>query len=80
MQKTIEHFNNYIRIFHDGKISDDLLSYVIQKGHRQAMSADNVEKFMKSYGKTAREQNSIVPETLHPHMFRYPNFYEIQTF
>ena len=71
MQKTIEHYNNYLRIFHDGKISDDLLFYVVQKGYRQAMSADNVEKFMKKYGKAAREQNTKVPEGLHPHMFRH---------
>jgi integrase/recombinase XerD len=71
MQKTIEHYNNYLRIFHDGKISDNLLFYVVQKGNRQAMSSDNVEKFMKKYGKAAREQNSKVPEGLHPHMFRH---------
>ena len=71
MQKTIEHYNNYLRIFHDGKISDDLLFYVVQKGHRQVMSCDNVEKFIKKYGKNARVQNSKVPKTLHPHLFRH---------
>jgi site-specific recombinase XerD len=71
MQKTIEHYNNYLRIFHDGKMSDNMLFYVVQKGLRQAMSSDNVEKFIKKYGKTAREQNSKVPETIHPHMFRH---------
>lgn len=71
MQKTIEHYNNYLRIYHDGKISDDLLFYVVQKGRRQVMSCDNVEKFIKKYGKTARKQNSKVPENLHPHLFRH---------
>ncbi|MDO9581189.1 MAG: tyrosine-type recombinase/integrase [Bacteroidales bacterium] len=71
MQKTIEHYNNYLRIFHDGKTSNNLLIYIVQKGHRQAMSADNVEKFMKKYGKAAQQQNSKVPEDLHPHMFRH---------
>jgi site-specific recombinase XerD len=71
MQKTIEHYHNYLYIFHDGKISDQLLFYVVQKGRRQAMSCDNVEKFIKKYGKKAREQNSKVPETLHPHLFRH---------
>ena len=70
MQKTVEHYNNYLRIFHDRKVGDDLLFYVVQKGHRQAMSADNIEKFMKKYGLTASKQNAKVPETLHPHMFR----------
>lgn len=71
MQKTIEHYNNYIRLFHDGKVTDEFLFYVIQKGKRQAMSADNVEKFMKRYGLKARVQCNKVPEGLHPHMFRH---------
>ncbi|MDQ0220351.1 hypothetical protein ELQ35_20115 [Peribacillus cavernae] len=71
MKKTIDHYNNYIRLFHDGKVTDEFLFYVIQKGKRQAMSADNVEKFMKRYGKTARDQCNKVPEGIHPHMFRH---------
>lgn len=35
------------------------------------MSADNVAKFMKQYGKAAKEQCNKVPEGLHPHMFRH---------
>ncbi|MFT5873163.1 MAG: integrase/recombinase XerD, partial [Clostridium sp.] len=71
MRKTVEHFNNYLRVFHNGQVSNSLLFYVIQKGHKQAMSPDAVGKFMKIYGKTAREQNSNVPENLHPHMYRH---------
>lgn len=71
MQRTIDHYNNYIRLFHDGKVTDDFLFYVEQKGKRQAMSADNVAKFMKQYGKTARDQCNKVPKGLHPHMFRH---------
>ncbi|OZU89092.1 hypothetical protein CIL03_08750 [Virgibacillus indicus] len=56
MQRAIDHFNNYIRIFHDGKTTDEFLFYIKQKGKRQAMLADNVAKFMKQYGKTAKEQ------------------------
>ena len=71
MEKTAEHFNNYLRVFHDGEVSNNLLFYVSQKGHRQAMSPDAVGKFMKKYGKAARGQNSNAPEDLHPHMFRH---------
>ncbi|WP_164917257.1 site-specific integrase [Clostridium sp. JN-9] len=71
MDKTVKHFNNYLRIFHDSQISNDLLFYIIQKGDRQTMSPDAVAKFMKKYGKAAREQNSNVPKDLHPHMFRH---------
>ncbi|MBW9154796.1 tyrosine-type recombinase/integrase [Clostridium estertheticum] len=71
MRKTVEHFNNYLNVFHDGQISNSLLFYVVQKGHRQPISPDAVGKFMKIYGKTAREQNNNVPENLHPHMLRH---------
>lgn len=71
MQKTIDHFNNYIRLFHDGEVANELLFYVIQKGKKHAMSADNVGKFMKNYGLRAREQCNKVPKGLHPHMFRH---------
>jgi integrase/recombinase XerD len=71
MKKTIDHYNNYIRLFHDGQVTDEFLFYVIQKGTSQAMSADNVEKFMKRYGLKARGQCNKVPEGLHPHMFRH---------
>jgi integrase/recombinase XerD len=71
MQRTIDHYNNYIRLFHGGKVTDEFLFYVIQKGKRQEMSADNVEKFMKHYGLIARVQCNKVPEGLHPHMFRH---------
>jgi hypothetical protein len=54
MKKTIEHYNNYLNIFHDGKISDNLVFYIVQKGNKQAMSADNVEKFMKKYVKSQK--------------------------
>lgn len=71
MQRTIDHYNNYIRLFHDEKVTDEFLFYVIQKEKRQAMSTDNVEKFMKRYGETARDKCNKVPEGVHPHMFRH---------
>ncbi|HZK61534.1 MAG TPA: tyrosine-type recombinase/integrase, partial [Anaerovoracaceae bacterium] len=40
MKKTVEHYNNYLHIFHDEKASDNLLFYIAQKGTKQAMSAD----------------------------------------
>lgn len=70
MNKTVEHYTNYIRLFHNGEVTDDLLFYVVQKGKKQAMSSDNVAKFMKKYGNKARKGCSSVPEELHPHMFQ----------
>lgn len=71
MDKTVKHFKNYLRVFHDSQVSNNLLFYVIQKGNRQTISHDAVAKFMKKYRKAARGQTSNVPENLHPHMFRH---------
>ncbi len=45
--------------------------YICRKGTRCAMSPDNVEKFIKRYGRQAREKNVNVPVHLYPHMFRH---------
>lgn len=71
MQKTVEHFNKYVNFFYDGKVTDEPLFYVIRKGVKQKMSDDNVSKFIKTYGASARAVSSVVPEKLHPHMFRH---------
>ena len=71
MQKTVEHFNRYVNLFCDGKITDDPLFYIIRKGVKQKMSDDNVSKFIKAYGVSARAVSNLVPENLHPHMFRH---------
>lgn len=71
MQKTVEHFNRYVNLFCDGKITDDPLFYVIRKRVKQKMSDDNASKFIKAYGANARAESNLVPEKLHPHMFRH---------
>jgi len=71
MNKTVEHYTNYVRLFHNGVVTDNLLFYVVQKAEKQAMSSDNVAKFMKKYGEKAKNKCSSVPEGLHPHMFRH---------
>lgn len=71
MDKVVEHFTNYVRLFHNGELTDDLLFYVVQKDKKQTMSPDNVAKFMKKYGTKAKTKCNSVPEGLHPHMFRH---------
>jgi len=71
MQKTVEHYNRYVNLFHDGKVIEDPLFYVARKGVKHKMSDDNVSKFIKAYGASAKATSNDVPENLHPHMFRH---------
>lgn len=71
MDKTVEHYNKYARIYHQTSDGNELLFYIMRNGRKTAMSPDNVEKFIRKYGKEARSQNKEVPEKLHPHMFRH---------
>lgn len=45
--------------------------YTLRNGIRQQMSDDNVARFMKNYGKMAKEFCTEVPGNLHPHLFRH---------
>jgi len=71
MAKTVDHYKKYISVFHPTNLEDSFLFYTVRKGEKMAMSPDNVEKFIRKYGKEARIQNKGVPENLHPHMFRH---------
>ena len=71
MTKTVDHYKKYSSVFHPESSEDSFLFYTVRKGKKLAMSPDNVEKFIKKYGKAARAQNHEVPDNLHPHMFRH---------
>lgn len=72
MEKTVEHYRKYLRLFHkDEQNRSQYLFYVIRNGQKQPMSDDNVARFMKAYGYTARQKCVEVPERIHPHMFRH---------
>jgi site-specific recombinase XerD len=73
MERTVEHFQNYARIFHPGAdvYSDRFIFYVIRSGEMHPMSDDAVLKFMKKYGADAKMQCSDVPDNVHPHLWRH---------
>ena len=71
MDKTAEHLKSYLTQFHKKSAGTELLFYVSRRGVHSAMSPDNVEKFIKRYGRQAREKNINVPLHLYPHMFRH---------
>jgi len=72
MDKTVEHLNDYLDMFHADKRNPEApLFYTIIKGTASCMSSANAERFIKIYGKQARETCSQVPKNLHPHKFRH---------
>jgi integrase/recombinase XerD len=71
MAKTVEHFHNYAKLYHPDKDSEEYLFYTVRNGILQQMSDDNVARFVKKYGKAAKEICTEVPGNLHPHLFRH---------
>ncbi len=71
MKKTVEHLEKYMNCFHKNPNGKNDLFYITRKGHTQAMSPDNVGKFIKKYGDMARSKNAEIPAHLYPHMFRH---------
>jgi site-specific recombinase XerD len=73
MQKTIEHFDVYMKEFHSKATrgAEDLLFYTVIKGKVGRMSEDNVASFLKRYGISARRICPEVPERVYPHLFRH---------
>lgn len=73
MPETMEHFNNYIAVFHttESVYSQELLFFVERKGQRTMMSDDTVRYFLKQYAKEAQAFCSLVPDNVHPHLFRH---------
>lgn len=70
MRKTIDHYQRYKRIFHPDYNPEQLMFYTTRRESRQQMSDDNVARFLKEYGATAKQQCDEVPDRIHPHMFR----------
>ena len=67
----LPYFNEYCKLYHldSANNSDELLFYTVRNGIKSQMSQDNVQRFMKTYEKKAREINADLPH-LHPHLWR----------
>jgi site-specific recombinase XerD len=71
LNKTVEHCQRYLRVFHPNQNPDDYLFYTVIHGARNQMSADCVARFMQKHGDSARKECAEVPERLHPHQLRH---------
>jgi len=73
MRQTVEHFENYIKIFHseECEYSQQPLFYGDRHGEKSILDASTVRKMIAAYGEAAREKCDDVPQKVHPHLFRH---------
>ena len=73
MEYTVSHYLNYLQIYHkdENEYSKKPLFYTKRKNIIQAMSDDNIRKFLNQYADSARKICPEVPEKIHPHLFRH---------
>lgn len=71
LNKTVEHCNRYLQMFHPDPHPEDYLFYTVIHGMRHQMSADCVARFMKKYGDLARKDCLEMPLHIHPHQLRH---------
>lgn len=67
----VPYFKEYSNIYHPNLNSEQerLMFYTVRNGIEAQMSADNVQRFMKSYEEKAKIIKDDLPH-LHPHLFR----------
>ena len=71
--KTAEHIKHYMRMFHPESAAhqSDYLFFTTTHRERRQMSCDNVARFIKQYGESARKKCRDIPENIHPHQLRH---------
>ena len=73
MEKTVEHFQNYSKVFHPGESahSEQYLFYVLRCGQKNRMCEDNARRMIFAYGEDAKKICAEVPDNVHPHLWRH---------
>ena len=68
---VVKLFYNYCRLYHPNMDNDkeSYLFYTVRNGVTSQMSDDNVQRFLRTYGKSVRADNPEFPH-LHSHLFR----------
>jgi len=67
---TVEHFHRYTKTFHPVKDGLVPMFYTIRHGNKGQMSDDNVSRFVKKYGDSAKVECAEVPDNVYPHLIR----------
>ena len=74
------HLRNYLDLYHGpNSLLTDSLFYTVIHGEPHPMSPGNVARIIDKYVRIIRPSHPDLPEKVHPHMFRNPNFNKIQT-
>ena len=79
MNKTVAHLRKYLEEFHPD-LTEAPLFYSRLNGKPHQLSTDSISLILKTAAQTARATCSEVPENVHCHLIRNPNFNKIQTF
>ena len=69
--RTAEHLKQYLSIYHKQDLNTNNYLFITKiKGAIDKMSSGNVERFIRQYADSAREECSQIPLKVYPHMFR----------
>lgn len=67
---TVKHFHRYQKLFHPDSDGTQPMFYTVRRHIKAPMSDDNVLRFIRKYGESAKAEEPGIPERVHPHMFR----------
>lgn len=68
--KTIQHLNKYMKLYHENVDRNRPLFYTVINGNLSKMSAGNVLRMIKKYAKQIRPEHPDLPKKIHCHIFR----------
>lgn len=69
-EKTVQHLQHYLKIYHKSGAKDSPLFYTVIKGNTDRMSPGNVARLINKYADMIRPEHPNLPKQIYPHMFR----------
>lgn len=73
MEKTMEHFDEYRRVFHpdEGAYSDRPLFYTKRGGFENSINESTIRKLLGRYGEDVKRDFPEIEGSIHPHLLRH---------
>lgn len=69
-EKTVQHLQHYLKVYHKAGAKDSPLFYTVIKGNIDRMSPGNVARIINKYADMIRPEHPNLPKQIYPHMFR----------
>lgn len=69
-EKTGQHLQHYLKVYHKAGAKDSPLFYTVIKGNTDRMSPGNVARIINKYADMIRPEHPNLPKQIYPHMFR----------